>query len=250
MDIDITVNNDFCREKGRLNGLLLWVFICLLSSVFCLLPSVSYAARQSTVEVQLINFIKQFYEDREGIQVKFNSYPSILKENASVNHINFTKIPDANGDGICTMEVTTKQGFRKNVHVSFKVFVKKHIYVLKQNLKRGDVINAGDIIKKEILLNENKGRYPLDIEEIIGKTVKKDINAGTVVKNDMIEDRYVVKTNEIVSILAQNNRIMVKTKGRAIEKGKIGDVIRVKNVSSNKEILGKVVGSGVVTVDM
>ncbi|HOG39607.1 MAG TPA: hypothetical protein PLL87_04115 [Syntrophorhabdaceae bacterium] len=23
MDIDITVNNDFCREKGRLNGLLL-----------------------------------------------------------------------------------------------------------------------------------------------------------------------------------------------------------------------------------
>jgi flagella basal body P-ring formation protein FlgA len=90
----------------------------------------------------------------------------------------------------------------------------------------------------------------LDIEEIIGKTVKKDINAGTVVKNDMIEDRYVVKTNEIVSILAQNNRIMVKTKGRAIEKGKIGDVIRVKNVSSNKEILGKVVGSGVVTVDM
>ncbi|HQJ94463.1 MAG TPA: flagellar basal body P-ring formation chaperone FlgA, partial [Syntrophorhabdaceae bacterium] len=139
---------------------------------------------------------------------------------------------------------------RKNVHVSFKVFVKKHIYVLKQNLKRGDVINAGDIIKKEILLNENKGRYPLDIEKIIGKTVKKDINAGTVVKNDMIEDRYVVKTNEIVSILAQNNRIMVKTKGRAIEKGKIGDVIRVKNVSSNKEILGKVVGSGVVTVDM
>ena len=23
MDIDMTVNNDFCREKGRLNGLLL-----------------------------------------------------------------------------------------------------------------------------------------------------------------------------------------------------------------------------------
>ena len=42
----------------------------------------------------------------------------------------------------------------------------------------------------------------------------------------------------------------IRDRGRAIEKGKIGDVIRVKNVSSNKEILGKVVGSGVVTVDM
>ena len=238
-------NNDFCR-------LYFYVFICLLSSVFCLLSSVSssYAARQLTVETQLVNFIKQFYEDKENVQIKFNSYPPILKENAKVNHINFTKVPDANGDGICTIEVEEKKGFRKNVHVSFKVFATKNIYVLKRDLKRGDVIAAGDIIKKEILMNENKGKYPLDIAEIVGKTVKKDINAGTVIKNDMMEDLYVVKTNEIVSILAQNNRITVKTKGRAIEKGKIGDFIRVKNISSSKEILGKVIGSGVVTVDL
>lgn len=238
-------DNDFSR-------LYFCVLCCLLSSVVCLLSfsTFLFAAEKVTVEARLVNFIRQFYEEKDNIEVKFNSYPAILKQNAKVNHINFSKVPDANGDGICTIEVEEKKGFRKNVHVSFRVFSKKRIYVLKQNLKRGDIIEASDIIRKEVLMNENKGRYPSVIEDVVGKTVKKDINAGSVIRNDLIEDRYAVKMNEIVSIVAQNNRISVRTKGRAIEKGKIGDIIRVKNVSSNKEILGKVTGSGVVSIDM
>ena len=241
----VTSINDFCR-------LIFCVLFCLLPSAFCLLPSASslFAAEQSTVETKLVNFIKQFYEEKENVNVKFNSYPSALRGNAKVNHINFAKVPDSNGDGICTIEVEEKKGFRRNVHVSFRVFSKKSIYVLKQNLKKGDFINRGDITRKEISMNDNKGKYPLDIEDVVGKTVKKDLNAGAVIRNDMIEDRYAVKRNEIVNIVVQSNRLSVQTKGRAIEKGKVGDIIRVKNVSSNKEILGKVMGSGVVSVDM
>ncbi|MCX5815066.1 MAG: flagellar basal body P-ring formation chaperone FlgA [Proteobacteria bacterium] len=209
-----------------------------------------FAADQSTVEVKLTNFIKQFYSEKGDVYIKFNNYPEVLKDKAKVSHINFAKVPDSNGDGLCTVEIEDKRGLRRNVYVSFKALNKKRLYALKQNLKKGDIVTARDIAKKEVFLNENKGNYPSEIEDVIGKVIKKDVNAGAVFTNDMIEDNYVIKKNEIINVVAQSKRLSVQTKGRAEEKGRIGDTIRVKNMTSQKEILGKVTGSGVVNVDM
>jgi flagella basal body P-ring formation protein FlgA len=38
-------------------------------------------------------------------------------------------------------------------------------------------------------------------------------------------------------------------KGKTIDKGKIGDTVRVKNISSGKEILGRVAAHNTVAID-
>jgi len=209
-----------------------------------------FAAEQFTVEAKVTSFIKQFYSEKGDIYIKFNNNTEVLKDKAKVSHINFAKVPDSNGDGLCTIEIEDKRGVKKNIYVSFRALNKKRLYTLKQNLKKGDIVTARDIANKEVFLSEDKGNYPSEIQDVIGKVIKKDMNAGTVFTNDMIEDNYVIKKNEIVSIVAQSKRLSVETKGRAEEKGRIGDTIRVKNMTSQKEILGKITGSGVVNVGM
>jgi len=236
------------QESTRMRFALYILLFTIHYSLFTFSPV--FAAEQFTVEAKVTSFIKQFYSEKGDIYIKFNNNTEVLKDKAKVSHINFAKVPDSNGDGLCTIEIEDKRGVKKNIYVSFRALNKKRLYTLKQNLKKGDIVTARDIANKEVFLSEDKGNYPSEIQDVIGKVIKKDMNAGTVFTNDMIEDNYVIKKNEIVSIVAQSKRLSVETKGRAEEKGRIGDTIRVKNMTSQKEILGKITGSGVVNVGM
>jgi flagella basal body P-ring formation protein FlgA len=64
----------------------------------------------------------------------------------------------------------------------------------------------------------------------------------------VLEDPTAIQKGEVVNITAQNRRLLVQGKGTALEKGKMGDVVRVKS-TSGKEIAGKVTGSNTVSVE-
>ena len=49
-------------------------------------------------------------------------------------------------------------------------------------------------------------------------------------------------------MLQRIKNFLVRTKGKAMEKGRMGDSIRVKNALSEKEIFGKVVDDNTVFV--
>lgn len=249
---DYNIFNDFCRERGRLNGLLP---IFLLSVMFTLLFPVSGICNEryayASVEKRLIGFISDYYGQKNDIHIKLNSQPSSLRdETLKIKDINFAKLPDSNGYGICSVELEDKKKTVRNVLVAFKVMNKKKVYVLNENMNKGDIITSDKITVKEVILNEDKRNYPTDREDVVGKLLKRDLNAGSAITKDVIEDHFVIKRNDIVSITIEHKRLLVKAKGRAIDRGKIGDVIRVKNLTSQKEVLGRVTGSGIVNVEM
>lgn len=60
---------------------------------------------------------------------------------------------------------------------------------------------------------------------------------------------YVIQKNQKVNIMYINKNIKVQLLGAALESGKVGDYIRVKNISTGKEIKGKVIDSQTVLVE-
>lgn len=207
--------------------------------------------RYANGETKIIDFINDYYGKREGIQVTLNNRPAALNEkDIKIKNITFARLPDSNGNGICAVEVFDKRNMTRNVFVPFKVIHKRKVYVLKEDMKKGEIIKEKNISVREILLNEDKRDYPSDIEDVVGKMLKRDVSANSVLTKGVLEDHFVIKRNEIVSIVLENKKLMVKAKGRAIDRGRMGDVIRVKNLTSQKEILGRVTGSGVVNVDI
>lgn len=207
--------------------------------------------RNAFVEKRLIDFISGYYSQKNDIQITLNNQPSVLKdENVNVRTINFSRLPDSNGYGICAVELEDKRRQIKNVFVAFRVMHKKKVYVLKEAMKRGEIITEDRVTPREVILNDYKRGYPSEAEDVVGKQLKRDLNAGTAITKDMMEDYFVIKRSDIVVITMEHKRLVVRAKGRAIERGRIGDVIKVKNLTSQKEVLGRVTGSGIVNVGM
>jgi flagella basal body P-ring formation protein FlgA len=223
---------------------------CLLSIIALLLLLVYpvYAQEASVAEARLIHFIKQIYSDGEDIQVRFGAIPSHLKGDVRIKNVNFSKIPDASGEGLCVAEVMDRNGREKTVYVPFKVFTKKKLFVLKSNVKKGDTVDLRDTVTREMYLNGGAAIYPAAWDDIGGKRFIKDLRAGTVLTYQVLEDPVIVQRGEIVNIVAYNGRLSVQAKGKTLDKGRMGDTIRVKNVGSGREISGKVTGSSTITV--
>ena len=66
--------------------------------------------------------------------------------------MNFTKVPDAQGDGLCLVEFDAKEARERNAYVPFKVFRKKRLFVLKAAGKGGDAVTEADVMEKETYL--------------------------------------------------------------------------------------------------
>jgi flagellar basal body P-ring formation protein FlgA len=227
---------------------ILAIIFYLPSSIFHL-PSVVQAAEYSVAEVKIINFIKEIYNDSDDVQIRLNTIPNQMKEKVKVKNITFTKVPDANGDGICAVEIDTNAGRSKNIQVPFRVFVKRKLFMLKIVLKRDESIKKEDIFIKETYMNGKGDEYPASITDLAGKILKRDLPANTILTYQMLEEPVAVQRGEVVNIVAENKKLLVLVKGKTIDKGRIGDTIRVKNISSGKEIVGRVTALNTVSID-
>ena len=51
------------------------------------------------------------------------------------------------------------------------------------------------------------------------------------------------------TIVGENKQLVIKTKGKAEDSGRVGEKIRVKNLSSDREVVGRVSDNGTVVVE-
>ncbi|WP_200763802.1 flagellar basal body P-ring formation chaperone FlgA [Nitrosophilus alvini] len=127
------------------------------------------------------------------------------------------------------------------VTVQVEKVVKK--VVAKRDIPKGKVIDPADIESIEVI---SKGRRDtnLKVDDIVGKRAKRDIKRGSVIKTYHISPNYLVFKRKNVKIVYINGPIHIETVGLALENGSKGDIIRVKNISTNKVLLCKVTGPG------
>jgi flagella basal body P-ring formation protein FlgA len=200
-----------------------------------------------TVEAEVTSFVKQMYSDKD-IQISFTQLPHHVKGEVRVLTVSFTKVPDASGEGICMVGVEGRTGTEINVQVPFLVLVKKKLYVAKRDLKKGDVIRPSDLEVKESYLHGAGGVYPAALEDVLGKVATKEIPAGETFTKQLLDDAIAVQKGEVVSITAESKTLVVQGKGTALEKARIGDLVRIRS-ASGREVTGMVTGHDAVTVE-
>ncbi|MBP7526746.1 MAG: flagellar basal body P-ring formation protein FlgA [Syntrophorhabdaceae bacterium] len=208
-----------------------------------------YAAGESATETRIIGFIKQIYPGGDAVRVRLNSMPSQLRNNAKIVNLSFSRIPDVSGEGICAVEIENSPGRTRTVQIPFKVFTKRELFMLKQAGQKGDTIGMNDILVRQTYMNGNGAGYPAAAEDVIGKVLKRDVPANTLITDRILDDRVVLKRGDVVTIIAESNKLVVQAKGKTVDKGRIGDTIRVKNIASGKELTARVVSGSEVKVE-
>ena len=107
--------------------------------------------------------------------------------------------------------------------------------VLSRNISKGQVIMPKDLVLTKQPQRHLHGSYS-DLNEVVGRKVKNNLVAGTVVKGRHLETTYLVNEEDTVLVVAANNSITITTSAIALENGQLGDMISVKNINSEKRL--------------
>lgn len=115
-----------------------------------------------------------------------------------------------------------------------------------KRIDRNTILTSDDIkvVRRDIsTLESSLLKSP---KEAIGKRLKTSLRAGAVLSSDLIENPPLVKRGDLVTIMAQSNNLRVTTQGEVRNTGALGEMVRVKNLMSRREIYARVLGPGVV----
>lgn len=92
--------------------------------------------------------------------------------------------------------------------------------------------------------------YFSNLDQVIGKTVKRPLQVNGVLLPNMIIETMVISRGDEVMIVAKSGALSVKSPGIAINKGRIGQQIQVKNKASKRVVTARIINSKLVQVVM
>jgi flagella basal body P-ring formation protein FlgA len=149
---------------------------------------------------------------------------------------------------------TTTVGVRCTAPVAWTVYVQATValihpvLVVRRPLPRGTVLSAADVDVVEQDVARLTMGYLVDIKDVDGMALRRSVAAGAVLHPGLLQHPTAIRRGERVTILGQVGGIEVRMEGQALMDGAKGEVIRVRNLSSGRDIDGVVVGPGVIQV--
>jgi flagella basal body P-ring formation protein FlgA len=85
-------------------------------------------------------------------------------------------------------------------------------------------------------------------EQVADAVFRQSIGAGRPIAAGDMDRPDLVKPGSSVTLVARVNGLGIEVRGIAMQRGGIGDVIKVKNLSSKKILSGKIVDAGLVLI--
>ena len=87
-----------------------------------------------------------------------------------------------------------------------------------------------------------------NIEDTIGLETRVTIYAGRPVREGELGPPAVIERNGLVTLRFVRGGLIIETEGKALERGGVGDVLRVMNLSSRTTVTGVVTAPGLIEV--
>ncbi len=111
-----------------------------------------------------------------------------------------------------------------------------------ERLYADDIISGRDIEWKSLRLNRLDPRTVLNESKLVGMSPRRPIVAGRAVLTTEIQPPTLVKRGKRVTIFLKTKVMQLTAKGKSLENGGKGDVVRVQNIDSGKTIEARVIG--------
>lgn len=132
--------------------------------------------------------------------------------------------------------------------IPFKLEILREVLVAARILDRHKVIGEEDL-RKDLRDIVGLSSFYTESIEIIGKRTTRAIPVGVPITSDIIEVLPVIHRDDLITIVIESPNFRITTQGKAREDGAQGQIIRVVNTSSMKEICAQVIDNKSVRVE-
>ena len=136
------------------------------------------------------------------------------------------------------------------VAVNGRVYALVDMPVLQRHIRPGETIRRRDIGWRSVRTERSTYNTINDAEELVGQTAKRPLIAGRLVRRSDVKPRQLVAKGDFVTVHFRAKKMMLTSRGVAMENGARGDVIRLRNPRSKKVIEAKVIGPNVAVIQL
>jgi flagella basal body P-ring formation protein FlgA len=138
----------------------------------------------------------------------------------------------------------------------FMVTVSKRMLavVAVKAIRRGETVQAGDVEIREVTIDKPGDEAIVRLSDAVGKAAVSAISQGSTLNGDDVRLPLLVHRNEVFSVRVLSGGIAIKMYCKALEDGRKGQLIQVRNVEkvkSRESFVVRVVGqsSGLLVVN-
>lgn len=162
-----------------------------------------------------------------------------------------TKLPKGlryTGNTPVEMSVFLDGKFYRRVVCYYRVAVYEPVLVAAKDIKLEQVFTQADVRVEEREVKDNSSAYAHSLEDVKGRVPSRIIKAGQEIRMDYLQSPLVFESGAPVTLVVRQGGIQVKAEGIAMQKGRIGKVIRVRNLVSGKVLRAKVIDATTVEI--
>ena len=136
----------------------------------------------------------------------------------------------------------------KAIRVTGRMQKMLDIPVLNRRILKNEIIIVEDIKWVKSPSKRVQNDIILHVDDLIGKTPKRGLRAGALIRNSEVQRPILVEKGSLVTMVLKTPLMVLTSQGRAVDPGANGDVIRITNTQSNKVVQAVVSAAGVVSI--
>lgn len=135
----------------------------------------------------------------------------------------------------------------KNMSIRGRIKATANIVVTARAVKKASILSPQLLTMAVTDISEITGPQ-FEASDLVGMKLTRSLKAGSPVLANMVESLPVVRRGEKVKIFINSGQLHVSATGFAFTDGKLDEMIRVQNLSSNKLVYCRVAAPGLVEV--
>lgn len=171
--------------------------------------------------------------------------PKNIPATAEVSTLSYTPGRDM---FTATIAVPSADNPVKTVNISGMIERTTQIPVLKAGLRNGEIIGSGDIEWIDVSARTLAADAIIDADKLMGKTPTRLISSNAPIRMKDVTNPQLVARGDEVTIIVKEGGMQLTAKGKAMQNGSEGDIIRAVNASTNRSVTAMVTGDRTVTV--
>jgi len=137
-----------------------------------------------------------------------------------------------------------------SMFVPVTVKVMTHVVVARSSLPRNSILGESDITLEQRDISRLHRGYLEDKKAVLGKKLRQRLRQHQVLTPSQLDTPHAIKRNNRVTIIASSRSLQIRMAGKALQNGSLGELIRVRNESSKKELDARIIAPGIVEVAM
>lgn len=146
------------------------------------------------------------------------------------------------GNVFLSVNVIVDKKIIETVPVTIKVRAFKDVLVSRKTLTRGQTIRSSHFEMRRREITRCRKEIIENFDDISKMVPKRSIRSQQIISADMFEYPDLIKKGEIVKIILKSGSLTITTKGIALNNGRHGDMIRIKNIDTKRIINAVVAG--------